>query len=262
MQELSIEINNLNKSFNKNKVLIDLNCKFEKGNIYFIKGQNGSGKTTLFKILLGLINYDSGVINNPMSISGLVEEASGYGDMSAINQLKYLLGNSPEISKKITELAKRFNIEDALTKRFSELSLGMKQKIMLIYAFLVKCECLLLDEPTNSLDSETCKTLTELIIEKKKENKIIIICSHDSYFYSVFDDSKNLELRDGKLIPINRTLISVLVKSNKDLSKYLIDNNIKFNNLENEYYIDCNKSFFNDLVILREEYEITDISFR
>ena len=58
-----IEINKLEKSFDKNKVLKGINLDLEKGSIVAVMGPNGSGKTTLLKSILGLVKPDSGSIN-------------------------------------------------------------------------------------------------------------------------------------------------------------------------------------------------------
>lgn len=260
----SISIKNLCKNFKDKEVLKDLSYNFEIGNIYCIKGKNGSGKTTLFKILLKLINYNSGKINTNLKISGLIEEASGYKDISVFEQLIYLLGNSKVVREKIEEYAKLFNIVDALNKPFSKLSLGMKQKVALIYIFINDCDVILLDEPTISLDIDACHTLKELIIEKKKLGKCIIICSHDSYFLNVFKDSINLNLIDGKLeVYENNNLISIIIACRNPKFKDLLkEKSIDYINENNSYNFECDMDLINYIINKREEYEIQSITFR
>lgn len=264
MEKDNILIKDLCKSFGKKEVLINLTYNFELGNIYCIKGKNGSGKTTLLKILLKMIRYNSGNIKTNLKISGLIEGANGYSDICVYDQLKYLLGDSDEIKEEIEKYAKMFNIYDSLNKSFNKLSLGMKQKVALIYAFIIDCDVILLDEPTISLDMESCHLLNKLIIEKKNLGKCIIICSHDSYFLNVFKDSINLDLIDGKLVNhISNNLISVVLTCrNPDFKELLEGRSIDYLLDDNSYSFECDMDLINYAINNREEYEIHSISFR
>lgn len=81
-------------------------------------------------------------------------------------------------------------------------SLGMLQKLSLVQAFMENPDVLLLDEPTNALDEEYIKKFQELIIEFRKEKKIIIISTHDKFLLDQIADEQFL-MRGGKIEQIS-----------------------------------------------------------
>lgn len=263
MEKDLIDINNLCKSYKNNVVLKNLTYKFYKGNIYCIKGKNGSGKTTLFKILLNLIKYESGTINTDLKISGLIEESNGYKDISVLEQLIYLLNDKSKLNE-IKEYAKIFNIEDSLNKSFYKLSLGMKQKVALIYIFLNDSDVILLDEPTISLDSESCLILNDLVLKKKNEGKLVIISSHDSYFLNIFNDSINLNLIDGNLVEnIIKDLKEFHITCrNPRFKDFLEEKSINYEQDNTTYKVECYEDIINEIIKEREKYELISIVFK
>jgi ABC-type multidrug transport system ATPase subunit len=69
MNNKSIELISVSKSFSQNKVLLDINFSTEKGKIYGLIGRNGSGKTTIFKIIRGIIDdYNGDVLVNGKNV--------------------------------------------------------------------------------------------------------------------------------------------------------------------------------------------------
>lgn len=256
-----IEIVNLKKAYKKNIVFENLSYKFEAGKIYVIMGKNGSGKTTLLKALLDYIPY-YGVINrNNNSIVGLLEESKGYYYLTALEQLIYFLGN--EKIGLIKEIAKKLFFEDDLNKKFNSLSLGMKQKVALIYCFASDADFILLDEPTNSLDVQACKALKELIDEKNKEGKTVIITSHDMFFVNELD-AINLVISNESLTKSEVYGVYVFIKvyaENPDFEAFLNEKNIKYKKNNKEYLFDCKNEFIHMLIDIKEQYKITNIMF-
>lgn len=259
-----VEIKDLSKSFKKNKVL-DLICyTFEPGKIYCIKGKNGAGKSTLFKIMMGFMNYDNGsILTNSCHISGIIEESCGYNYFTVLEHLTFLLGRDEDTKNKINKLAEMFDFSNKLNEKFGKLSMGMKQKVALIYAFIVDCDYLLLDEPTTSLDSLSCVVLKNLINDKIKSGKSVIISSHDSYFIKTLNGI-NLLLEDGKLNLLNELVDNISVSlccKNTDFKLFLEDNNLKYDYIKGYYNFECNDDFIHKLIDVKEQYEIQNISF-
>lgn len=184
---MAIILNNIKKSFGKKKVLNGIDLELEAGNITGILGNNGSGKTTLMKIISGLYSYNDGTIENLEYISGvldvcnMMEHSSFNGSMTVLQNLKYFINLSIENSVDFKYYVDLFKI-DFLNEKFGKLSLGMKQKVAMIYIFLKKSKILLLDEITNGLDERIIKIFYKELKRYVKENNIYtFISSHKIY---------------------------------------------------------------------------------
>ncbi len=263
MKEYSLVIKDLSKAFKNNKVLNQLTYHFDRGNVYCIVGKNGCGKSTLFKILLNLIHMDEGKIYCDGQISGLIEEATGYPYLPALDQLKYLLKDQKDLIEAIPDLAQKLEMTENLNKKFSQLSLGMKEKLNLIYSFLTPCDILLLDEPTVAIDSKSIEILLEEIEEKRKKGGTILIATHDAYFMNKIKRKIILELKDGKLEEIdNQETYDIRIKCrNSKFNEFLLENHIEFSMSGEDYVLTADDQFLLTIFNIRKEMEILNISF-
>ena len=185
-----LEIINGYKKYKNLEVLSDINLKFEDGKMYAIIGANGSGKSLILKALSGYNKLTSGKVlqdgneirknNNYIEDAGIIIEnpvmVNEYTITENLEYLKKMSENSKEID--LEKWYKYFEIEEYKEKRFSELSLGTKQKVALIQAFMHNPQNILLDEPFNALDKKAVIKVKELLIEEKKKGKLIIIVTH------------------------------------------------------------------------------------
>lgn len=185
----------IKKSFGKKNVLNGISMELIAGNITGILGNNGSGKTTLMKIISGMYSYDSGTIENLVYISGvldvcnMMEHPSFNGSMTVLQNLKYFIDLSIEKSVDFKYYVNLFKI-DFLNEKFGKLSLGMKQKVAMLYIFLKKSKILLLDEITNGLDERIIELFYKELKRYVKENEIYtLISSHKIYELQEICDS-------------------------------------------------------------------------
>ena len=185
-----LEIINGYKKYKNLEVLSDINLKFEDGKMYAIIGANGSGKSLILKALSGYNKLTSGKVlqngkeirknNNYIENAGIIIENPVMVNEYTINEnleyLKKMSENSKDID--LDKWYKYFEIEEYKEKRFSELSLGTKQKVALIQAFMHNPKNILLDEPFNALDKKAVIKVKELLLEEKKKGKLIVIVTH------------------------------------------------------------------------------------
>ena len=185
-----ITLNNVNKKFGDTEILKNININLEKNKIYGFEGKNGSGKTVLFKMICGFIAPSSGkiLINNKQigkdidfpEKCGILIESPGFIDrFSAYKNLKLLADINRTISD--TEIKKWmdfYDLEFNSKKKVKNFSLGMKQKLGLIQAFMEEPNILILDEPMNALDEKSVIKTRELL-NSLKNNTIILISSHN-----------------------------------------------------------------------------------
>lgn len=185
-----LEIINGYKKYKNLEVLNDINLKFENGKMYAIIGANGSGKSLILKALSGYNKLTSGKVlqngneirknNNYIEDAGIIIEnpvmVNEYTITENLEYLKKMSKNTKEID--LEKWYKYFEIEEYKEKRFSELSLGTKQKVALIQAFMHNPQNILLDEPFNALDKKAVIKVKELLLEEKKKGKLIVIVTH------------------------------------------------------------------------------------
>ena len=208
-----LEIINGYKKYKNLEVLSDINLKFEDGKMYAIIGANGSGKSLILKALSGYNKLTSGKVlqdgneirknNNYIENAGIIIENPVMVNEYTINEnleyLKKMSENNKEID--LEKWYKYFEIEEYKEKRFSELSLGTKQKVALIQAFMHNPQNILLDEPFNALDKKAVIKVKELLIEEKKKGKLIIIVTHiNDEILEECDEV--IELENGKVSKI------------------------------------------------------------
>src|SRR5699024_11173947 len=172
---------NLNIQIKKKKILNDVNIKFEEGKIYGLLGPNGAGKTTLLKALLGVFRPNSGSVmfqgqdlyKEPQkdfisSIGSIIEFPGFYDNLTLwenlVLHLKYL--KHDKSSTYIDHLLKTVGLFQFREKKFSETSLGMKQRLGIARAMSHNADLLLLDEPTSGLDPHGIKEVREMLIKE------------------------------------------------------------------------------------------------
>jgi phospholipid/cholesterol/gamma-HCH transport system ATP-binding protein len=200
--EIVIEFINVYKSFGKNAVLKGLNLRVKKGENLVILGRSGSGKSVAIKCLVGLTKIDSGEINVlgtdvakldeqglnkiRMKIGFLFQNGALYDSMTVRENLAFTLKHhskfitSEQVEIEIKEALNNVGLIEAIDKMPAELSGGMKKRVGLARAIIIKPEIILYDEPTSGLDTITSKEINELILEiQKKYQTTSIIITHD-----------------------------------------------------------------------------------
>ena len=210
-----LEIINGYKKYKSLEVLSDINLKFEDGKMYAIIGANGSGKSLILKALSGYNKLTSGKVlqdgneirknNSYIEDAGIIIEnpvmVNEYTITENLEYLKKMSENSKEID--LEKWYKYFEIEEYKEKRFSELSLGTKQKVALIQAFMHNPKNILLDEPFNALDKKAVVKVKELLLEEKKKGKLIVIVTHiNDEILEECDEV--IEMENGKVSKITK----------------------------------------------------------
>lgn len=186
----SIVIKNVSKSFDGIEVLHDVNLDLEEGKIYGFIGRNGSGKSVLFKIICGLYYPTSGsvivdgidihkndVFPNDMRV--LIEKPNFLPNLTGLENLKLLAS----IQNKITEediilILDKLNLKKDMNKLYHKYSLGMKQKLAVAQVLMENPNMMIFDEPFNGIEEKTVEVIKKILLEEKKNGKIILIASH------------------------------------------------------------------------------------
>ena len=191
MANTVLELKNVNKSFGKRKVIDNISLEVKEGEIYGFLGPNGSGKTTTIKMILRLIDSDSGEIKvngfdtkkqfeKAMEcIGAIVENPDMYKYMSGIDNLKLHARIRNIDKKRIDEVLEMVELKGREKDKVGKYSLGMKQRLGLALTLLHKPKVLILDEPTNGLDPAGIKKLRDILKEiEHKEGVAVFVSSH------------------------------------------------------------------------------------
>ncbi len=170
---------------------IDLNI--EKGEIYAFLGPNGAGKTTTVKMLTGILKPDSGrieilgldmekhEIEIKRRIGVVPEEPRMYPALKGWEFLTFIMrvfGKEDEDTRRrLKELVDVFGL-NYLDSLVSEMSHGMKQKLMVVSVLMRKPEVIFLDEPTVGLDPISTRILKELLRKYSREGITVFLTTH------------------------------------------------------------------------------------
>ena len=189
-----LEINELTGGYSKDPVIHDISFNIKAGEIIGLIGLNGAGKSTTIKHILGLLRPHSGNIKvMDKTIDSDVEayrRHMGYIPESPIlyeeltlrehiNMTAMAYGLTPEeVEARKGPLLKRFRLDDKEDTFPSHFSKGMKQKVMLICAFIVEPELYIIDEPFLGLDPLGIESLIELMISERDKNRSILMSTH------------------------------------------------------------------------------------
>lgn len=195
-----LTITNLQKSFNKTKIIDGLSLEINEGELIYIHGINGCGKSTLFKIIAGILDKDDGSVQKSENVHiGALIENPGFIENETLKfNLNFLASlTHKDIKDEIYELCQMFSLDYNSKINMKSYSVGMRQKAGIIQAIMEDQNLILLDEPTRGLDSDAIKVLTNTLKKLITSNKTIVIASHDKIDDLNFD--KVYAMHNGKL---------------------------------------------------------------
>lgn len=184
-----IELKDVSKKFDDNYVLKNINLKLSKGKIYGLIGRNGSGKTMLLNTICGFVKPTNGEVlidginiyqNGAFSQNtrALIEHPKFLDNLTGYQNLELLANINHLIGKEDIENAlKNVNLFEQKDKLYKKYSLGMKQKLGIAQVIMEDPSIMIFDEPFNALDEQSSIKIRK-IIQKMKEDKVIIIATH------------------------------------------------------------------------------------
>jgi ABC-2 type transport system ATP-binding protein len=185
-----LKTTNLEKRYKNQVALESTNFELHQGEICAVIGKNGAGKSTLFKIIaeeifptkgeITLFGESYGNHNARRRMGVMIETNVFFDNFNARQNLEYyrLMRGIPGKAA-IEKVLNTVGLIEYNRKKFSQYSLGMKQRLSLALALLSSPDFLLLDEPTNGLDAEGMVEMCQLFLKLNQEHQItILISSH------------------------------------------------------------------------------------
>jgi ABC-2 type transport system ATP-binding protein len=186
---MSIEVNNISKSYGAQKALDNISFSIKKGEIVGFLGPNGAGKSTLMKILTTYINADEGsaIVNGndvntnqkavQLSIGYLPEHNPLYLDLYVREYLAFNADVYKVAKSRIEEVIQLTGLSTESHKKIGQLSKGYRQRVGLANALLHNPDVLILDEPTTGLDPNQLMEIRN-VIKNVGKDKTVFLSTH------------------------------------------------------------------------------------
>lgn len=186
-----ISCRNLSKSFGDHKVLDKISFDVPEGIIVGLLGPSGAGKTTLIKILTGQLVFDRGDVSvmdkdvtelkgTDRDKFGIMMDNFGLYERFTCKENLQVFADVYHISpSKVTEALRSVGLEDAAKTKASDLSKGMRARLLLARALMHDPKIIFLDEPTSGLDPKSMRGIHKIILEKKNAGCTIFLTTHN-----------------------------------------------------------------------------------
>ena len=189
-----LQLTNVTGGYTRKPVIKDVNFSIEAGELVGLIGLNGAGKSTTIKHIIGTLLLDSGEVTLQgvtlaqnmekyrSSFSYIPETPVLYDELTleehiALTGMAYGL-DEKTVKERADKLLKEFRMERRLKWFPSHFSKGMRQKVMIMCAFLVEPSLYIIDEPFVGLDPLGIQSLLDQMAEKKKDGAAILMSTH------------------------------------------------------------------------------------
>lgn len=184
-----LKVNNLTKNYGKVLAVNKATFEIDSREIGVLIGPNGAGKSTTIKSIAGLLRFEGGITiggepnksKEAKRTFGYVPESPAmYEYLSVWDHLEFIARayNLSDWEDTANTLLERFEMDDKKDKMGKDLSKGMKQKVSLCCALLIKPSMIMLDEPMIGLDPKAIKELKSIFIELKNSGCAVLISTH------------------------------------------------------------------------------------
>ncbi|WP_153983410.1 amino acid ABC transporter ATP-binding protein [Staphylococcus hominis] len=214
-----IKVQNLNKSFNKNVVLKDINLEVNKGEVVAIIGPSGSGKSTLLRCMNLLETPSNGKVifegkeltHKNINLNELRQKMGMVFQNFNLFPHKTVLENvilAPKLLKNVDlkkleiegkALLKKVGLEEKANAYPSQLSGGQKQRVAIARALAMHPDVILFDEPTSALDPEVVYEVLKVMKDLAKEGMTMVFVTHEMGFAKDVGD-KVIFMADGYVV--------------------------------------------------------------
>ena len=192
-----LEARGLSKNYGDTRALDSLDLTIEPGEVYCLLGPNGAGKTTTINLFLGFVAPSAGQAlvsgldvathdrETKQRLAYIPEQVMLYRNLSGLENLEYFaaLGGKGSLGRhRLTDILVEAGLErDAVDRRVSEYSKGMRQKVGIAIAIAKEADALLLDEPTSGLDPKASNEFSALVERLRRRGVAVLMATHDLF---------------------------------------------------------------------------------
>ena len=234
---MSIEVNNISKSYGVQKALDNISFAVKKGEIVGFLGPNGAGKSTLMKILTTYISADEGtaVVNGfdvnsqtkavQQSIGYLPEHNPLYLDLYVREYLAFNADVYKVAKTRIEEVIQLTGLSNESHKKIGQLSKGYRQRVGLANALLHNPDVLILDEPTTGLDPNQLVEIRN-VIKNVGKDKTVFLSTHIMQEVEAICD-RVIIIDKGKIVADKKLENLISTKATEQVIEVEFDNKIE-----------------------------------
>jgi len=191
--DMAVKAENLVVAYGSVVAVNGLTFQVRRGEVYGLLGPNGAGKTSTIKVLAGVLEPKSGyveVFGHPISDEVIVKSLIGYvpenivllDSLTPREFFEFIASvrklDSKTANLRLSQLVSAFDFKEYFDTPIAALSMGAKQKVAVIAAFLHNPPLLVLDEPLNGLDARSSRILKELIMIHTRRGGAAIFSTH------------------------------------------------------------------------------------
>lgn len=211
-----IKLENLSVGYRRKAVLSGLNLELKRGSFTGLLGSNGSGKTTLIKTLLGILKPVAGKVSSVAANEGRLRigyvpqresldpiylfSAFEVAQMGLYGVVKPGRGIGASGRERVNQSLVQVGAESFAARKFSELSGGQAQRVLIARALVSDPELLVLDEPTAGIDADAARAVGELLSELHAKDKMTILMVNHELHWMRQLASELIWLRDGSAV--------------------------------------------------------------
>ena len=164
--------------------LRDVSLQVRPGDKLGILGRNGAGKSTLMRVMAGVLNPNGGLVDHEGMSSALLSLNAGFdGDLSGVQNIVMhgmLLGLSRrEAASRVEAVVELSGLQDAIDRRVSTYSSGMRARLCFSTAINLDPDILLLDEVFSVGDAEFREKSRDVMLKRFTEEKAIVLVTHN-----------------------------------------------------------------------------------
>jgi len=182
-----VQVDGVSKIYGRTAAVRNVSLQLEPGRFYVLRGENGAGKSTLLRMIAGLSAPTEGAIRvfgmktrDALARMGYMAHAPLlYDELSGIENLRFfgrLYGI--ESDAPLAEAIRRVGLDPGLTRRVSQYSQGMRQRLSLARAIFHSPQLLLLDEPFSNVDPESASQIAQLLAAMRAAGNTILLVTH------------------------------------------------------------------------------------
>jgi phospholipid/cholesterol/gamma-HCH transport system ATP-binding protein len=219
--QVPVQVRSVRKTFGAQTVLNGISLEVKQGQTLSVLGQSGTGKSVLLKLIVGLIEPDSGSIcvhgqevtdlnrksldQVRKSVGFLFQQAALYDSLTVEENVAFPIRRHFKMTeeqrkKRVRDLLGKVGMERDVNKMPREISGGMQKRVGLARALAMDPDILLFDEPTAGLDPITSSEIDNLILQLQRErNMTSIVVTHDIHSAKAISNDLVL-MRNGEVV--------------------------------------------------------------
>lgn len=173
-----IKLENVSFAYPQDTVLDRISLDIKQGDYMVLLGTNGSGKSTLVKLIVGLLNPDSGrIIRDTQKVAYVPQQGleSIQFPVSVEEMLCFRLPKKEAKNAPIDEVLELVGLSDYRKRLIKDLSGGQRQRVLIARELLIKPDVMVLDEPSTGLDQDSMTVLYSILDKLNKEQQLTVV---------------------------------------------------------------------------------------